>query len=662
MIRVLQQNNKIVKILFAVIIGAAVVTMVITLVPGIFDNVGAGGDNGNYATVHRPGVLGRFQSEPVLQTEVTRAAQQQMAQQKLPPFLLQYVESRVSQQLIQESILKLEGDHLGLQVSDADLARELHQGQIGQVLFPGGKYIGDEQYMNFVQNQLNMRVSDFEDLIKKEMEVGRLQALITGGVSVSDNAVRDSYRVSGTKVKFDYAVVSAEDIKKTINPSDAELQDFFKKNQGRYSTAMPETRKLDYLAFTADQIPGGKPTISDADIQAYYDAHKAQYEVKDQAKVRHILIAVPAGADAKTDAAAKAKAEDLLKQIKAGGDFAALATKNSDDPGSKQSGGELGFLTPGQTVPEFNKAAFSLQPGQTSDVIKTQFGYHILQVEERQTAHTKPLSEVKADIVPVLEQQKFGAVETNYANQLAAEAKKNGIDKTAAAHGLHGTTTDFVAKDGVVPGVSDSTGLLTSAFQTTKNADPVSVSTGDGYAVFQVVDIQAPHAPTFEAYKSHLLDDYRVDQAPGLLTAQLNKLDARAKALNDLHKAAAELNIPVKSSDLVGKDGQVPDVGAMSGSGGVAFTLAKGAISEPINTGTNGIVLSVTDKQEPSAEDVAKNFDTTKDAMLNDKREEVFRLYLGNLMQRYQKAGAIRMSKAAAQPVSALGGGGGLGQ
>ena len=656
MIRVLQQNNKIVKSVFAVIIGAAVITMVITLVPGIFDNVGAGSDTANFATVHRPGVLGRLDSEPVLQTEVTRAAQTQMAQQKLPPFLLQYVESRVGQQLVQESILKLEADHLGLQVSDADLARELHQGQIGQVLFPNGKYIGDEQYMNFVQNQLQMRVSDFEGLVKKELEVGRLQALITGGVSVSDNAVRDSYRVSGTKVKFDYAVISADQIKQTINSTDAQLQDFFKKNQARYATSEPETRKLDYLAFTADQIPGGKPTLSDADIQAYYEAHKAQYEVKDQAKVRHILIAVPAGADAKMDAAAKAKAGDILKQLKAGADFGDLAKKNSDDPGSKQSGGELGFLTPGQTVPEFNKAAFSLQPGQLSDIIKTQFGYHILQVEERQTAHTKPLAEVKADIVPVLEQQRFGQAETQYANQLAAEAKKNGIDKTAAAHGLHGTTTDFVAKDGVVPGVSDSTGLLTSAFQTAKGADPVSVSTGDGYAVFQVVDIQAPHAPTFDAYRGHLLDDYRTEQAPGLLSAQLDKLDSRAKALNDLHKAAAELNIPVKSSDLVGKDGQVPELGAMSGAGSVAFTLAKGAISNPINTGSNGVVLSVTDKQEPAAEDVAKNFDTTRETMLNDKREEVFRLYLGNLMQRYQKSGAIRMSKSAATPVSPLGG------
>ena len=108
--------------------------------------------------------------------------------------------------------------------------------------------------------------------------------------------------------------------------------------------------------------------------------------MKDQVKIRHILIAVPAG-DAKADAAAKAKAEDLLKQIKSGGNFADLAAKNSDDPGSKTQGGELGWLDPGKTVPEFDKAAFSLAPGQTSDVIRTQFGYHILQVEEKKTAH-----------------------------------------------------------------------------------------------------------------------------------------------------------------------------------------------------------------------------------------------------------------------------------
>ena len=655
MIRILQQDNKITKAVFAVIIGAAVVTMVITLVPGIFDNAGAGGDVSNYATVHSMGPFGRLfgESVPVPQSEVTREAQIQLQQQRLPSFLLPYIESQAGQSLVSRAILKIEADKLGLGVSDNDLVAFLHQGQLGEVLFPNGNYIGDDQYMSIIQNQIGMTRSQFEDTLKTDMEVQRLQQMVTGGVSVSDNAVRDSYRISGTKVKFDYAVLSSDDIGKTVNPSDADLQAFFKQSAARYATAVPETRKIEYVSFGIDQIPGGKPQVSDADIQAYYNAHLASYQVKDQVKARHILIAVPAGADAKTDAAAKAKADDLLKQIKAGGNFAALAAANSDDPGSKAQGGELGFMQPGQTVPEFDKALFSMQAGQTSDVIKTKFGYHIIQVEEHDQAHTKPLADVRGEIVPVLEQQKLGGAEQAYAGTLAAEAKKDGFDKTAAAHGLRAVTTDYLAKDGVIGGVSDGAAMLSAAFATTKGAAPAPVSTGDGYAVFQVEDVRAPHAPSFDEYKSHLLTDYREQQVPNMLAAQLKKLDDRAKELGDLKKAAAEMNVPVKTSDLVGKDGQVPDVGSMAGPGAAAFSLNKGQISGPINSGNFGIVLTVTDKIEPGAEEVAQNFNKTREQMLGEKREEVFRVFLGTLTDKYEKAGAVRLRVQPAKPGAA---------
>jgi peptidyl-prolyl cis-trans isomerase D len=652
MIRILQQDNKAIKAIFAVIIGLAVVTMVITLVPGIFDTTGAGGDSVNYATVREPGFFGKVFGEtiPVTQVEVARQAQQQLDQQKLPAFLLPYMEQRAGQALIQQAILKIEGDRLGLAPTDEDLARELHQGQLGQILFPNGKYIGDDQYMNFVQNQLQMTVPDFEKLVKKEMEQNRLEALITGGVTVSDNEVREAYRVQGTKVKFDYAVISSDDIAKTLNPIDSDLQAFFKQNQARYANAIGETRKLEYLSFGEDQLPGGKPQVTDADVQAYYAQHQADYQVKDRVRVRHILIAVKQGADAATDAAAKAKAEGLLKQIKAGGDFAALAKENSDDPGSKGQGGELGFLAPGQTVPQFDKAAFTLKPGQTSDVIKTQFGYHILQVEEKETAHTKPLAEVKDDIVKALSSQKVTSTEQAFANQLVAEAKKDGIEKTAAAHGLHALSTDYLAKDGTIAGVSDGTQMLAQAFTATKGGAPASVSTGDGYAVFQVTDIKPPHAPTFDEWRSHILSDYRDQQVPQMLAAQVAKLDQQAKAMGDLRKAAAALNIPVQTSDLVGKDGQVPSLGAMSGPAAVAFSLPKGGISGPLNAGKTGAVLEVLDKQEPTAEDIAKNFSETKQQMLGQAKEEVFRAYLGSLTEKFEKAGSIRMTAKPAAP------------
>ncbi len=653
MIRILQQDNRITKIIFAVIIGFAVITMVITLVPGIFDNASA--DNAAvFATVREPGYLGRLagDSTPIKMVEVNQLAQRQLQQQRLPDFLLPYMSQRAGQILVQRAILKHEADRLHLQVSDEDLRRELQTGPFSQYLFPNGQYIGDDAYMSFVQSAFQTSRAEFESQVKSDMELNRLQALITGGVTVSDNAVREAYRVQGTKVKFDYAVISADDVRKSINPTDAQLQEFFKQNATKYATAVPETRKIEYVAFDPSNLPGGKPQVSDADVQAYYNAHQEQYQVKEQVKVRHILIAVPAGADAKTDAAAKTKAEDLLKQIKNGGNFADLASKNSDDPGSKTQGGELGWMDRGKTVPEFDKAAFTLAPGQTSDLIKTQFGYHILQVEDKKTAHLRPLAEVKGEIVPVLEQQKSGAALQTFASQIAADAKSNGIEKAAAAKGLHAVTTDYLAKDGVVAALADGAPLLTQAFAVTKDATPAAVSTGDGFAVFQVKDIKAAHAPDFAEYKQHIQDDYREQQVPQLLNSQLNKLHDRASVLNDLKKAAAEMNIPVKTSDLVGKDGQVPDLGAMSGPGAAAFSLAKGAISGPINAGRVGVVLSVVDKQEPTAEDLAKNFNQTREQLLGEQHEEVFRVYLGNVTEKYEKGGGVRYSKKQPAPGS----------
>jgi peptidyl-prolyl cis-trans isomerase D len=651
MIRILQQDNRITKIIFAVIIGFAVITMVITLVPGIFDNATTN-DASVYATVKQPGAFGRVfgESTPIKTVEVNQLASRQLQQQHFPDALLPYFLPRAGQILVQRAILKHEADRMNLQVSDEDLRRELQTGPFAQYLFPNGQYIGDDAYINFVQSAFQTTRGDFETQVKSDMELNRLQALITGGVSVSDNAVREAYKVDGTKVKFDYAVISADDVRKTINPSDSELQAFFKTNAARYANAVPETRKIEYVSFDTSNLPGGKPQISDADVLTYYNAHQDQYQVKEQVKVRHILIAVPAGADAKTDASAKAKAEDILKQIKSGGNFADLASKNSDDPGSKTQGGELGWLDRGKTVPEFDKAAFTLAPGQTSDLVKTQFGYHILQVEEKKTAHLRPLAEVKPEIVPVLEQQRAGAAEQTFASALAADAKKNGLDKAAASKGLHAVTTDFVAKDGVIAGLADGSALLTQAFSVVKGAEPAPVATGDGFAVFQVTDVKPAHAPEFVDYKSHILEDYREQQVPQLLSAQLNKLDDRAKVLSDLKKAAAEMNVPLKTSDLVGKDAQVPDLGAMSGPGSVAFSLPKGAISGPINAGRVGVVLSVTDKQEPTADDIAKNFNATKDKLLNDQREEIFRVYIGELTQKYEKGGAVRFSKQQTQP------------
>jgi peptidyl-prolyl cis-trans isomerase D len=656
MIRILQQDSRIVKGVFIVIIVAAIGAMTVTLIPGIFDN-GAAGDATVYATVRKPGFIGKLSGScgTVKMQDVQRIAQMQLRQQGYPDMYLPYILPRIEQQQLMQTVLKCEADRMGLQASDDDMVNYLKASPLAEYLFPGGTFIGKEKYLDFVQTNYNMSAAEFEKDIKDEIQLQQLQGLVTGGATVSDVAVRQQYMEQGTKVKFDYAVISAADLSKNINPSDADLQAFFKQNAPRYATAVPEQRKIQFFAFDSSNLPGGKPAVDDAEIQAYYQAHVDQYKTQEQVQTRHILVTVPRGADAKTEAAAKAKAQDALNQVKAGGNFAELAKKYSDDPGSKDKGGELPMIPTGQLDPSYAKAAMALNPGQTSDLVRSQFGYHIIQTEQKQPAAVKSVAEVKGGIVTALEAQKSAAAAQNYAAQLASEAKSKGLQKTADAHGLHLVTTDFLNRTDTIPSLPDSTSLMSAAFSAAKNAAPESATTGEGYAVFQVADVKAAHAPEFADYKSHILDDYRQQKTPELLNQQLQKLADRAKVLNDLHKAAAEMNVPVKSSDLVGRDSQVPDLGALSGAASVVFSLPKGGISGPINEGANGAVAQLTDKQEPSADDIANNLPTVREKMKEQAQGEMWGVFAGTLMDQYKKSGAIIMSAAQATP-SVLGG------
>ena len=646
MIRLFQQDSRATKVVFGVVIGFAILAMVVTLVPGIFDNSTANNST-TYATVRSPSWYGRLSGDSVAITnaEVENSARAQLRQQQMPEMYLPYILARAGQQQVERVVLVREADQLGLQVANADLQRELKTGPLSQYLFPGGQFIGMEKYQDFVQQFFGISTVQFESEVKQDLELQRLEALVTGGVSVSDQAARAAYLKQGEKVKFDYAVISSADVKKNINPSDAELETYFKNNGAKYATAIPEQRKIEFFAADASNLPGGVPKPGDADIQAYYNAHAADYQVPEEVKTRHILITVAKGADAKTDAAAKAKAQALLTQIQSGASLAELAKTNSDDPGSKAQGGELPMIPTSSLDPAYAKAAMALSPGQTSGLVRSQFGYHIIQTEEKQTAHTKGIAEMRDEIAGKLSAEKFAQVQSNFANQLAAEAKKNGMEATAKAHSLQVTTTDFLGRNGTVASLPDSASLLSAAFGAAKGAAPQAVSTGEGYAIFQVEDVQAAHAPLFADWKSHVLEDYRDEKAPALMNSELRKLDDLAKQRGDLHKAAAEMNLAVKSSDLVGQDGQVADLGPMTGEAAAIFALPQGGISGPLNLGPNGAVAQVAAKQEPSADDMAQHVGPTRDKLVDQQRAEVFNVFAGTLMDHYQRAGAIIYSR-----------------
>jgi peptidyl-prolyl cis-trans isomerase D len=646
MIRFLQSDNRITKALFVVVIGAASVAMVVYLIPGL---TGAGSAAPDTFAVVYPHWYSKILSsgDTISQTHVQQVAESELRQRgpqyASNPMIVQYFEQQVGQELVQQKVLLQEAHKLGVYATDDDVRQYLRTGPTGQVIYPDGKFIGEEAYKQLVDDRLHISVDEFENQIKEEITVRRLQALITAGVTVGDQEVRDLYRKANIKIKFDYAVISADDLRKTINPSDSDLEAFYKKNAAQYAQAVPEERKITYFAFTQEQVPGGVPQPSQQQIQQYYNDHSSDYSVPDQAKSRHILISVAEGADAKADAAAKAKAESVLKQLQAGGSWTELAKKYSDDPGSKDQGGELGFAQRGKMVPEFDKAIFTQKIGDIA-IAKSSFGYHIIQVEERQSAHTQPLSEVQANIVAALTRDAAGQTESRYAEQLTAEANKNGLEKTAAAHHLQLVNSQPVGHDGVIAALPDSSQLLAKAFAAKQGDPPQSAPTGEGYAIFQVTGEVAAHAPAFADWKTHVLDDYRDEQLPTLLGQKTKDLADKAKAMNDLGKAAKAVGATVKTSDLVGASGQVPDFGEVAQVAPQLFEMTVGSFSGPINAGRTGVVVKILDKQEPTADEIAKNFDQTRDQVLQQKRNEAFSVFMSGVWDDYKKRNLIRFN------------------
>ena len=650
MIRFLQRDNRLTKALFVIIIAAASVGMVVYLIPGL-TGLGASSSD-TYAAIY-PHWYSRILSSgaTVTQTQVNQVAERQMRQQYAQyagnPMIMSLIEQRVGQQLVQQQVLLLEAEKLGISATNDDVRQYLQTGPAGQVIFPNGQYIGDESYSRLISDRFNTTVKEFEDEVKTDIVVRRLQSLITAGVTVSDAEIRESYRKQNIKIKFDYAVLSADELGKTINPSDGDLESFFKKNAARYASAVPEQRKITYFAFTPNELPGGVPQPSQQEIQQYFAAHQSDYSMPEQARSRHILIKVATGADAKTDAAAKAKAEGLLKQIQAGGNFADLAKKNSDDPGSKEAGGELGFAQRGRMVPAFDTAIFSQKIGETA-IVKTQFGYHIVQVEERHPAHTQTLSEVQPAIQATLVRQKAAQAEENYAHTLTSEAIRNSLEKTAAAHHLEVVTTPLVALHGVIPSLPDGSQVIAKAFESKQGDPPQYAQTGEGYAIFQVTGVAAAHAPNFADWKNNVLGDYRNQQLPALLSQKTRELAEKARNMNDLAKAAKELGATIKTSDLVGQSGQVPDLGQVGQVAPQLFDLSVGNISGAIDAQRTGVVAKLLDKQEPTADEIAKNLDSTRDQLLAERRNEAFNVFMSGVLSDYKKHKRIQLNAKAA--------------
>ncbi|HKM46637.1 MAG TPA: peptidyl-prolyl cis-trans isomerase [Terriglobales bacterium] len=646
MIRQLQNAGPTVKIILGALLVLICASMAITLIPGgIGSSLGIGAPPA--------GVLATVGDQQVTVPEVQREARA-MIRQQFPrggpqaAMLMPYFSGQAAEQLINEKTLIAEARHLGLRVSDDELRDELQHGQLGSMLFPDGKFVGQEEYENFVQRN-DLTVPQFEALEKDYILVRKLRALVSTSAFVGDAEVRDEFSRRSTKVKFEYAVVTQADILKGLHPAEAELKAYYESHKAAYNNSIPEKRQIKYIVVDSAKVAAAA-TVNDQDLQAYYDQHRDEYRLAEKVKVSHILFKTPllapgAKEDEKAVADVRAKAEGVLKELKAGGDFAKLAEKYSDDPASAKTGGELGWLGRGRAgVPEFDKAAFSLAKGQTSDLIKSSFGFQIIRVEDKQEAHLKTLAEVKSEVEEKVKLQKTARATEAMANALLSLARTDGFDKAAAAKGQTAVTTEFFSRTDNLPGLAANPQFMEAVFNEGEKAPADVVQIPQGYVVFQLLAIKPPATPSFEEIRARVESEFKNERAAFLLQQKTQELSDRAKAAHDLKKAAKDLGATVKTSELVLPDGQVPDIGSMANASAI-FSLNPGEISAPITAGGNGVVAQLLEKQAPTDQEFAAKKDEIRQSLLEAKQNDLFGLFVTNLRKDMEKSNRLKVNQ-----------------
>lgn len=628
MLRSLQQRDARIKFLLWAIVISVGGAMVITLAPG---PVGSMDERGDVVAT----VAGANITMLDVQNQLARFERRQPIPQALRPFYAQ----QVIDALMFERMLDAEARRLGIRVTDEEVAERLKLLVPGA--FDGGQFAGRERYALAVETQFGMGVAEFEQLVRKAMLEEKFRRLVTDGLTVSYEDVEREYRRRNEKVKFDYAVVDPAEMESRVRASAEELKAYYDANTARYM--VPERRIVRYIHLDIEQVRS-RVTPSEDDLRAYYNANIEQYRQQNRARVSHILLKTTGLTDSEI-AETQKKAEDLLQRIRRGAKFEDMAKQHSQDDANKDKGGDLGWIVPGQTVPEFEQAAFSLPIGQVSDLVKTSYGFHIIRVAERQPARTQPFEEVRGSILPIVQQERAEAEVNAVGDRLAAAtrgATRRSLDEIARDFNLTVRESGPVAAGDPIGDVGNPAGLSGEVFSLAVGEMTGVVRTDRGYAVAAVKEIQPAHQGTFEEVRARVESDYRREKGQELARTRSQELVERAKT-EPLPAVARSLGLEVKSSEPLARTGTVPGLGSARQLS-AAFTLPVNGTSEAINLGGRWVVLRVTAREEANMAGLAAQRRELEAQILSSKQSLAYESFRESLEARLRAEGKLRVN------------------
>jgi peptidyl-prolyl cis-trans isomerase D len=468
-----------------------------------------------------------------------------------------------------------------------------------------------------------------------------LQNLALEGIIVTPAEIEQEFRRRNDKVKLDYVVYAPGDLRSQVSATPEEVQTLYNSTKIQYNT--PEKRSFHLLVADENKM-AASVQLSDADLQAAYNRDLDRFRTPERVKARHILISTM-GKTPEESKKAEERARDLLKQIKAGGDFAALAKQNSDDPGSKESGGDLGWVQRGQMVPPFETATFNLKPGETSDVVKTDYGFHVIQALEKEQARVRPFEEVKGELAAEAKKQIVYDRMQEALEQARAELAKNHsqAEQIASKYQLVYHKVEDHASGTSVPEVGTNQELEANLV-TLKAGDtsPILQVAPTKLAVASVISVQPSRPSEFEEVRDKVRDTLLAQKAQQLADQKLKEGTARLKAAGqDLQAAAKAVNSPIKSTQFFTSEGAADGIGPATYVSD-AFTKPVGSIIGPFNIGNQVFLAKVADKQVSDTAQLAASREQLVLALKQKKAAERKELFEDGLLTRLIQDGKVK--------------------
>lgn len=625
MFNLFRSREKSVRIVLGAVLGLVSLSMLWYLVPGGgMGGTSAGGQN----------TIAAVGDEKITVTDVQRAIQNvTRGQANLPKGLLAMYVPTIINQLIEAKAMAYKAREMGLQVSDQELGDAI-QSEFTQAF---GKF--DMNMYQQVLAQQGMTVPDFERERREAILGSRLTTLEMQSLVVSDEQARDEYARKNLKVGLAYIELSSKDFEAKVNKDPKLVKAYFDKNRALFRT--PEKRDVELIVgTTADFVQNAQ--ISDAQVKQEYQDNIDSYRLPERVRVRHILIKTQ-GKPKEDAPKLKMKAEDLLKQLQHGANFEELAKKNSEDPGSAEKGGELGWIVRGQTVPNFEKTAFSLKPGDLSGVIETEYGYHIIQVEDKQEARTQSFDDVKGQILLDLKKQAATDNLRKAVDAAHSEIARNPGQAEAIAkkYGLKFFKVDGFTSGGSLPEVNTEPTVVSAITSAAKGSvTDVEDLDKQGKAAFSVVTTITPaRNAEFADVQNDVVQKYTTAEAQRLANQAAQAAAEKAQKGESLEALGKEYGTTVKIAAPFTIDGAAEGIGSATMLP-QAFKGKLGDVFGPVAAQGGEFICKVTERTPADMSQFEKNKDGIMQSLKSQQQvvqEPLFRASIVNDLERHGK-------------------------